>query len=634
MQFSTKYLRPGQTNFQVWQLQQLLQQKGYAIQDSPGKFGETTATAIRAFQEAHQLPATGKIDAATAALLDKQWPEAVLSETAGFTIQGKLTHAENKQPLAGYTVEIWEKDKQRDDLLGRLTTTDSGAYRLAFYGHHFMDNPQDFPPQVFFRVLDADGMLLLNTREETQQLLPGKHTIHLSVDPEATDQAPLFRVYGRLTGDRATPAEGLLIRAYDRQLGGQLYLLGEARTQADGSYSIWYNPEQLPAGKQQADLVLTVHHNPQEPAIFQSDMVADAEPVQQFDIALPMGAYRGKSEYERITEGLKRQFPAFEFTSTLQPKTGAPVKPLSLPLSQDVQLLSRKMKRPKQELDHFFRAAQLAQTQGIAPEICYGLCRQGKPADLKEYAHEDVESLTRVLRKAVADNQIKADIQKLPEIAEAMVDKAIDLVYDKNHAFTRLVRMEGYASKQRLPEKKLSDFIRLYVKTKDKSPVFWSQLPEKLQISVEATENLKFTLQLNDITRAHLPLITAIQRKGKRSLRSLVGFNWQALVDDKQIGVPSGIEGDTSPVQMATYIRMLEEAVERAYPTAVFADYLKKNGNGLPGQADLNRFFKQFPDYDFRNSHIRRFVREQEPVIDQIGLKLSLIHISEPTRPY
>lgn len=60
-----KNLRMGSTGDEVRELQEILQQLGYRIQDTPGSFGHSTRSAVRAFQNDHRIIMDGIVGSVT-----------------------------------------------------------------------------------------------------------------------------------------------------------------------------------------------------------------------------------------------------------------------------------------------------------------------------------------------------------------------------------------------------------------------------------------------------------------------------------------------------------------------------------------------------------------------------------------
>jgi len=95
-------------------------------------------------------------------------------------------------------------------------------------------------------------------------------------------------VRGSIRGADGTPRLGLTVRAFDRNIGKDDTLLGEATTDAQGNYRIAYASGQLD-GKAAADLVITVYQD--NSPLQTSDVIFNAPPdvVKDFTIAVDKG---------------------------------------------------------------------------------------------------------------------------------------------------------------------------------------------------------------------------------------------------------------------------------------------------------------------------------------------------------
>ncbi len=80
------HLAPGASGKAVQQLQRTLQSLGVKVKGgADGSFGPATAAALQAYQRAHHLPATGALDAYTAAVLTQRAASAQANTTATTT---------------------------------------------------------------------------------------------------------------------------------------------------------------------------------------------------------------------------------------------------------------------------------------------------------------------------------------------------------------------------------------------------------------------------------------------------------------------------------------------------------------------------------------------------------------------
>lgn len=112
----------------------------------------------------------------------------------------------------------------------------------------------------------------------------------------STDKLPvgLARVVrGRVTDSDMHPVSQLLVMAFDRNLGIDDRLLGQALTDALGDYFITYTGEQL-QGKSAADLVICLYRNSHPCET--SDVIFDAgrETVKDFRITI------SPAEFDRL----------------------------------------------------------------------------------------------------------------------------------------------------------------------------------------------------------------------------------------------------------------------------------------------------------------------------------------------
>jgi hypothetical protein len=249
------------------------------IEKENRRFGTSTRTAVRKFQTDHQLPVTGFVDESTANALNTLLAERnALDEEVTYLVKGLVRSADSK-PAVGFNMQAFDRDVSREERLGAAVTDQEGSYRIIFTESQFKKTDSERGgPELFIRVFDTLGRRL--GQSKTVINAPRETCINLTL--AAVPSINLI-VHGRVTTSDGLPAGNLTIKAYDRNLGEDDTLLGQATTDAQGNYSIVYSSDKLD-GKSAADLVICLY---QDGKLLQtSDVIFNARPLETKDFVI------------------------------------------------------------------------------------------------------------------------------------------------------------------------------------------------------------------------------------------------------------------------------------------------------------------------------------------------------------
>lgn len=87
-------------------------------------------------------------------------------------VQGRIVDREKGAPVAGASVEVFDKDIVIDDALGRTTTGSDGRFRVEFSWAQFKDGVFENRPDIFVEVRNpATGK---TTKSKVFEELSGK----------------------------------------------------------------------------------------------------------------------------------------------------------------------------------------------------------------------------------------------------------------------------------------------------------------------------------------------------------------------------------------------------------------------------------------------------------------------------
>ena len=146
MKLQARNLEPNMRGDDVLALQATLRQLGFSIVDQNGFFGSTTIIGVQGFQQQHNLPATGIVDARTARVL-------AVAEAAqpreGYVAKGKVVQADGS-PVAGVSVAVFAKRLRDERPLGNDQTDEQGRFEITYPA------PDQMPLSIFVRTRVRD----------------------------------------------------------------------------------------------------------------------------------------------------------------------------------------------------------------------------------------------------------------------------------------------------------------------------------------------------------------------------------------------------------------------------------------------------------------------------------------------
>ena len=588
MKFQAKYLRVQKENHQILRLQKLLKKLGFNIDGKEGLWEESTTTALKQFQEREKLPASGKANAATVKKLNQLWEEYKPILWDGYTLTGRVINSEDSLPITGFILEAWDRDKRRDDLLGRDIINQKGEYRIVFEGRHMPDKDQDPSPDLFFRVFDEEQRLVFEDRKNARKdIEPGLHNINLEIKIDGAKYDNYFNVTGQLRRPDGTGIPNLVVKAFDKGVGKETEL-GYSSSQKDGFFNILYRLDKLPDGKQQADIVLKVfEHLGKEIPLTTSALYVDSPPHQEIGIELTKKQYKGVDLFQQISGEVKSILPISIFRS---PQT-------SILKEDDISYLAKKLRRPSKEIKDYLKANQLEKQYNIPSKVFYALAQRHISIKIETFLEQGESKLKQVLNEAANEGIISIEHEEISQIAESLVNKSIESIYHEHHPVVSLVKMEENLGTNKIRKKQTKAFIQFYARNNHREKKFWDNLPNSTGIHENKTKDLQFAFDLYDLTNGSLKLVEAIRKQGVSSARQMIDLNYKDFLDEKMLAIVAD---------------KIQPELERRHPTAFFAHQLEQGIAVLPkesyNQEALSDFFSKNPEFDFHNTNIVRFL--------------------------
>src|SRR6266403_1040841 len=194
-----------------------------------------------------------------------------------------------------------------------------------------------------------------------------------------------YTVQGTLTFDTGLPASGITTRVYDVVFGGKDTLLGQATTDAQGSYSIVFQWAQASPPNIQVRIVDSAQ---KEVTISTTQFRAQSSIT--LNLVVPSSAQPAVAEYQRLTADMEKSIGGINNLAATQ--EGAE--------RQDLTLLNQTTNWDARLLSLVAAAAQQTQPTGLGQDVLYALYRVGLPTDPSQLAMVPQATVEAALAKA------------------------------------------------------------------------------------------------------------------------------------------------------------------------------------------------------------------------------------------
>ena len=103
-------------------------------------------------------------------------------------LKGIIVRRSEAEPIAGATVEVYDKDLLSSEHLGTTHTDDTGHFRLAFLWSDYKTSIFEGRPDIFLKVTDPGTGKAMKSKvfSEVKGVLPQAEVHHKEVTPVAT----------------------------------------------------------------------------------------------------------------------------------------------------------------------------------------------------------------------------------------------------------------------------------------------------------------------------------------------------------------------------------------------------------------------------------------------------------------
>lgn len=437
-------------------------------------------------------------------------------------------------------------------------------------------------------------------------------------------------VHGTITRG-GKPVDCAIVEVREQVMRGGL--IGLAKTRRDGTYEVHYTADKLcRPTRGGANLFIRVVDD-QRRTVAESDVRVNAGPEETIDLALPDES-RGMSEYSRLVAAVEPELDDVPRHS-LEPDD-VPYLASRTGFGEDLIARLRDSAREHHE------------AESVEESTFYGLLRV-QPATVPDLLAKDAATWQDLLERAVRGG-----------IIPAMSSEAVE---DQIKALRALKAKRALNHKDEKRPTSLGDLLTATGVSPDKQGIvavlhtenagafegISRALDARTDFSKGEADAVRLALQLGDITNYHLPLVQELERRtiseegqaGRRQKRAkpmvqqrgpveshgpdltaiaaLDAEDWKAILkrrqpDGRPIGAPAGTPGATDEERLENYAASLSDRVEAAIPTKAIAVRVAKDAAPdspfRTESADLQTFFANNPDFDFRSEPVDTYLRE------------------------
>lgn len=512
-------------------------------------------------------------------------------------IIGRVVGAESSGAPGALRVEV--RRVGRDAELGWGPVDERGRFevpiRLAGPGRGLL---------YYFRVIGPAGVLLSTEGTVEWRAADPQRDIVLVLGSQQPGRGggAALSVSGRVLQANGGPLSGVTVRAFDKMLRHEAQL-GEARSDAQGSYTITYQPANVAHKTGRPDLVVRTYdttgkQTAESPVSFRAPAQATV------DVVVGGTTYVGFSEYEQVQQAVDPELD------------GATVAQLS---TADVSFLAGDTDLEAAQVQAYSDANRLASSLGISVAAAYGLFRQGQAADPVALGALAPQTIRTVLTSAVAANVVPASVGTeidtiVANLGKALVSNSLAAPAAGHVNLGTILQPSG--APQALQATALQVFADPTVAPADG----WHKVRASAGANgAAAVARMQLALQLGTLTHNHGPLVTyLLGLSGSNQVNSLADLaklgraDWYAMLSQSSagqvIGAPADVPGASDQDRGWNYATTLYRAIEEAYPAAVLAGQLSKTSPS-PATSDLARFVSQSPDFDLVRTNVDAYLK-------------------------
>jgi hypothetical protein len=402
-----------------------------------------------------------------------------------------------------------------------------------------------------------------------------------------TSGSPQYSLQGNLVFDHRLPAAGVVARLYSVGFGGQDVMLGEAKSNDQGRYSISYG---LPQGSVPNIQVRVLDTSGKEVTI--SHTKFNARQSETLNLVVPASVQPLASEFQRLAADMDKAIRGIGKLGQAQEGVAR----------QDLTLLNQSTNWDARLLALAATAAQQTAATGLGQDVLYSLFRMGLPTDPS-------------LLAMVSSNAVQAALTKANQTGIVSMNN--------QQVSAATVAFQNFASKTRLSMKSpgavssfsdmltvtLADarqqnaFASLYF-SNPTADDFWTRAAS-LNLPAATLDALKLQGKFLHLTFNSAPLAQKLQQDvgSLSNIAQIVDKDyhlsdtWQNVLKAMagtggdpalQKLIPPAYAGATTADRLAAYAGDLARKVRISFPTQVVARMIERNDLWLSKETGAN----------------------------------------------
>jgi hypothetical protein len=416
------------------------------------------------------------------------------------------------------------------------------------------------------------------------------------------------RVSGTVIHADGSPIGRLRVQAFHRRVGSELPLGAGVSTNERGLYAIAY---QTPPGTSKIDLFVRAYDDRQS-VVAVSPILIGAGEKATLNLTVANAHLRGSSEFAKVTDALRPHL------------TGVDLVDVD---ANDVALLVRNTGVGREPVTAWIAAKRLADRTSVAHEPLYALVRSENTASLSVLLQRSSGRLRQSIEGAADQNVISHAAGKAAQTTVGRLRQLSVELSASSQTPDSLGRLLATATTATSSQQ--SRFIERYAKHKGPIQGLWAALRKDPEFGDDVVADLQLSLQLGALSVNHPPLVDALRTSGidhAAQLARLGDDDWKALFDTEiggqAVGTPTGIRGATDAQRRDNYIRVIQERIARAFPTAHVSRALKAVPEWQASTAVA--FLDANPDFDVLSANIARSLSAADAVLDPAWDRASL----------
>ncbi len=446
---------------------------------------------------------------------------------------------------------------------------------------------------------------------------------------ETEDGKKMFVIKGRISLEDGTPATGLTVQAFDRDLRHE-QILGKCLSDKKGFYRIKYDRSKFKrAEKESADIVVKVFAA-EGALLATSPVLFNAPKEAEIDLTIPASVLRPPSLFEAIGNAIKPLLDELKITELEENEK-----------TQDISFLAGETGLAKRDVARFVLAFKLAELAKkiLQPEFWFVLLGgsfyqfseernldEQLSAILNRFPILDERAVRKALNRGFNLNEIPDDLKKMQEkwikvffefVAEHQISKASQANFVK-------LALQNAGIKDRKKQKR---FALLFNRYKTFSTDCLNALEKEGKFEKAEIENLHATFALSQFAQGNLSVVKQIQKKFHihrpdeiSTLARLSEKEWSDLIKEveNEIEMPSLPETPHNEAKRFTaeiYAKTLARQIRTAFPTSAFCGDLDraKGHNQIKGIRhieQLSQVLDRHTDFDFLHTPIDSFLEK------------------------